>query len=484
MRIRKPLNWIAAAAIVGAVAVPVSGYCQANPEAASASTSETRPALFDWAPGRQIGYQTKATLKISGGTEREEKAQVTSRFTALDKSDGKLTVLVEVNQADVFSTGVANERSGPRFTVEVPVTGADPLDQLKKAGLASSPVPGWDVENFFASVPEKASTTTLIMPVTDEPMDVPMTVEKGAMTTVKYALNSVDPKKPSLSRTLVYDSADKSYKSVATSVSLSVDNEGNSFHFNINLDTQRTTESTLDKGALDLLKKDVADGVAVANKLRSGINSPEAVKSVVDDMDKYLSAHANGIFAEFYLEGRNSLKQRVEIWSNSEKIKEGAEAPDFTAQSITTQTVKLSSYKGKVVMLDFWATWCGPCVQLVPETKTLYDKYKDKGFTVIGISADRERADLEGFIKERKMEWPQIFEGEPTSGTIMYQYGVMKFPTIVLIDKKGVIRAVDVVGDELDKDVAALLEGKDLPPAPKHQDSDADNPLNALPSQD
>jgi hypothetical protein len=53
----------------------------------------------------------------------------------------------------------------------------------------------------------------------------------------------------------------------------------------------------------------------------------------------------------------------------------------------------------------------------------------------------------------------------------------------VLIDKKGVIRAVNVTGDELDKDVAALLEGKDLPPAPKHQDSDADNPLNALPSQ-
>ena len=110
------------------------------------------------------------------------------------------------------------------------------------------------------------------------------------------------------------------------------------------------------------------------------------------------------------------------------------------------------------VLLDFWATWCGPCIMQLPSLKELYEKNKDKGFVVIGISADRELDQLRSFIKERDVPWKQIFEPELQDGNVGMIYGVAKYPTTVLIDREGVIKAIDAHGEALDEMVDDLLK--------------------------
>ncbi len=78
----------------------------------------------------------------------------------------------------------------------------------------------------------------------------------------------------------------------------------------------------------------------------------------------------------------------------------------------TVSALSLAGYKGKVVLVDFWATWCGPCVDELPNVIAAYKKYHDKGFEIVGISLDQDKAKLEEFLKEKGMTWPQFLDGK------------------------------------------------------------------------
>lgn len=143
-----------------------------------------------------------------------------------------------------------------------------------------------------------------------------------------------------------------------------------------------------------------------------------------------------------------------------EKLKKtlvvGKPFPNFKGKNLAGKEFSLDDYKGKVVLIDFWATWCGPCVREIPHVKEAYEKHHTKGFDVIGISLDRSRGALESYIKEKEMPWTQHFD---EGGLIASSYGVTGIPTVYLLDAKGNIAAMNMAlrGPGLDKEVRKAL---------------------------
>lgn len=139
----------------------------------------------------------------------------------------------------------------------------------------------------------------------------------------------------------------------------------------------------------------------------------------------------------------------------------GQVLPDFSAAvDLDGTPISLADYRGKVVLLDFWAVWCGPCLGEIPRIKAVYEKYHDKGFDVIGVSLDEDAAVLRAFIKEKEIPWRQIFDGQKWAGHLVQQYGVRGIPAPFLIDREGKVISVEARGSLLDELVAAEITGK------------------------
>ena len=121
--------------------------------------------------------------------------------------------------------------------------------------------------------------------------------------------------------------------------------------------------------------------------------------------------------------------------------------------------VDLAKLRGKVVLLDFWATWCGPCMAKLPEIQKINTKYKDKEFQLIGISLDQDKAALLKTTKAKNMDWPEYFDGKGWESVVGTRFGVQSIPAAWLVDKKGLAHAVDQDAD-LDEEIAKLVEAK------------------------
>ena len=115
----------------------------------------------------------------------------------------------------------------------------------------------------------------------------------------------------------------------------------------------------------------------------------------------------------------------------------GDVAPRFTVKTLDGQTLSSDALKGKVVLLDFWATWCGPCLQALPALEEIRKKNAGKPFVLVGVSADFEEKTLEQFLKKRGIPGPQVWNGVRGDLTRMFQ--VSSFPTYVLLDAEGKI---------------------------------------------
>jgi thiol-disulfide isomerase/thioredoxin len=126
---------------------------------------------------------------------------------------------------------------------------------------------------------------------------------------------------------------------------------------------------------------------------------------------------------------------------------------------------KWSDYKGKVVLVDFWATWCRPCVESIPMLKRYYELYHDKGFEIVGVNVDdHDRLDeLNAFLKRKELPWTNLFSRDKKASggnhPMAVYYGVMKYPTTILVDQKGKVVELDVHGARLGRLLAKLLEG-------------------------
>ena len=107
----------------------------------------------------------------------------------------------------------------------------------------------------------------------------------------------------------------------------------------------------------------------------------------------------------------------------------------FTA--VDGSKVDLADLRGKVVLIDFWATWCPPCVEEVPGLVETYEKFRDQGFEIVGISLDSDKAALEKFTTDNKMTWPQFFDGKGWENELAQRFKIQSVPTMWLLDREG-----------------------------------------------
>lgn len=155
------------------------------------------------------------------------------------------------------------------------------------------------------------------------------------------------------------------------------------------------------------------------------------------------------------------LEQSRAMRAAKEALQPGAEFPDFSVADLNGKPLSLSQFKGKVVLVDFWATWCPPCVAEMPRIIATYQKYHDKGFEVIGISLDRDKAELLKYIEKNKIAWPQHFDsGKAPGESLAEKYGAEAIPTTFLIGADGKIIAATTgpMGDALEEHLAKLLK--------------------------
>lgn len=129
-------------------------------------------------------------------------------------------------------------------------------------------------------------------------------------------------------------------------------------------------------------------------------------------------------------------------------------APDFHVMDIMGEELSLQQYHGQVVLLDFWATWCQPCIAEMPNVKQTYAKYKNRKFQIIGISLDNAIEPLDAYIKGEGIAWRQYLD---RSGAISTLYNVRAIPSTFLIDGAGIVRRVNLRGPALETAVADLV---------------------------
>jgi len=134
----------------------------------------------------------------------------------------------------------------------------------------------------------------------------------------------------------------------------------------------------------------------------------------------------------------------------------------FTA--LDGREVDLAKLTGKVVLVEFWSTTCGPCIAEMPTVKAVYEKFHDRGFEVVAVSLDDKEIALRRFIKEKKLPWPQHFDGKGWENQFAVRYGIFSIPTMWLVDKRGNLRYNNARFD-LERSVTSLLD--EQAPAPK-----------------
>ena len=126
-------------------------------------------------------------------------------------------------------------------------------------------------------------------------------------------------------------------------------------------------------------------------------------------------------------------------------------------KSTDGKEINLTNYKGKVVLVDFWATWCVPCVRAIPEVLSLYERYHSEGFEVLGISLDQDREALQQFVNKKKIPWPQFFDGKAWDNELAVAHGISAIPATLLIGRDNKLAAFGLHGNELETKVVQLL---------------------------
>lgn len=150
-------------------------------------------------------------------------------------------------------------------------------------------------------------------------------------------------------------------------------------------------------------------------------------------------------------------KKMGEIVAASQSTSVGAMAADFTQPDVDGKPIALSSFRGKYLLVDFWASWCGPCRQENPNVVKAYQTYKDKGFDILGVSLDQKKDDWVAAIAKDKLTWTQVGDMKYWENAAARLYNIQAIPTNLLLDPQGKIVAKNLRGEELQSKLAELM---------------------------
>ncbi|HEY6902354.1 MAG TPA: TlpA disulfide reductase family protein [Puia sp.] len=178
--------------------------------------------------------------------------------------------------------------------------------------------------------------------------------------------------------------------------------------------------------------KDVAFLQPLVDMLPDSIRTLPGLKLVVSQMDKLITGDT-----------------RLAI---------GKEAPDFTEKDTLGNAVSLSSFRGKYVLVDFWASWCGPCRAENPNVVAAYRKYHDKGFEILGVSLDAKAEDWKKAIRKDRLGWTHVSDLKYWNSEVVSLYGISGIPLNFLLDPKGKIIARSLRGADLEKKLAEIYK--------------------------
>jgi peroxiredoxin len=153
------------------------------------------------------------------------------------------------------------------------------------------------------------------------------------------------------------------------------------------------------------------------------------------------------------------LKKKIDI---NAKTGVGQIAMEFTQNDVNEKPVSLSSLRGKFVLVDFWASWCGPCRQENPNVVKAYNQFKDKGFTVLGISLDQKKEPWLKAIEKDQLTWTHVSDLKYWQNEVAVQYGINSIPASLLLDPNGKIVGKNLRGEALTKKLAELMPDKEI----------------------
>ena len=148
------------------------------------------------------------------------------------------------------------------------------------------------------------------------------------------------------------------------------------------------------------------------------------------------------------------LQSQINVFT---KLRLGVVAPDFAQVTPNGDTLKLSDLRGKVVMIDFWASWCRPCRQENPRVREVYAKYKDKGFEILGVSLDNNKQRWIDAIEKDQLPWPHVSDLKQWKNEAARMYNVSSIPYTVLLDEDGKIIAKKLRAHQLEGKLAEIF---------------------------
>jgi peroxiredoxin len=175
-----------------------------------------------------------------------------------------------------------------------------------------------------------------------------------------------------------------------------------------------------------------------------------------DDNMEYYKKLRDGLMKKYA--SNDYAKSFIERVNDMLKLSVGSPAPEINLNTPDGKTIALSSLKGKVVLIDFWASWCRPCRMENPNVVRIYNQYKAKGFEIYGVSLDRDQASWEKAIADDKLTWLHVSDLGYWNSSVVKLYNISGIPMTYIIDRNGNIAAKNLRGEELEKKIAEMVK--------------------------